>query len=247
MSSPAGPLELTIAIPAYDEAPNIERVVTEALAELAALGVPGELLIVNDGSIDGTGALADALAERHPEVRVVHHPRNAGFSGAMRTCFRAARGEWVFLAPADGQISVSEVRRFMTHRADADIVVGVRRARQDHAGRRVLSRAFHLLTRALMPIPLREFSSVFLFRRALLDAMPFRARGRSAMILPEILFRSGRRGARLAAVEVDHHPRRAGRAKGAQLSVAVLTLLEMVRLAVVVRVEEAVRRGLAER
>ena len=91
----------------------------------------------------------------------------------------------------------------------------------------------------IFALPEREFSSAFLFRRALLDAMPFRSRPRSASLLPEILFRARRRGARLATLEVRQLPRVAGQAKGGQLSVAVLTLVELLRLGLLVRLEEA--------
>jgi dolichol-phosphate mannosyltransferase len=216
---------------------NLEQVVAEARAELE-LVADGEVLIVDDGSTDGTGSLADALTARHRDVRVVHHAANAGFSGAMATCFREARGEWVFLAPADGQTRVSEVRRFLAERGGADIVVGIRQGRRDHAGRKALSVAFHLIARALFPLPFPEFSSVFLFRRELLDAMPFRSRPRAATLLPEVLFRASQRGARMVALPVAQYLRRGGRAKGGQLSVALLTLLELVRLAPLVRIDE---------
>jgi glycosyltransferase involved in cell wall biosynthesis len=236
-----------VAIPAYDEVTSLAAVVAEALAELAAIGLAddGEVLIVDDGSTDGTSALADELAST-PSVRVIHHGRNRGFSGAMRTCFRESRGDWIFLAPADGQSSMSDLRRFLDASANADIVVGVREARADHAGRRLLSRAFHLIARSLLSIPVREFSSILLFRRSLLDAMPLRSRDNGATMLPEVLFRAHSRGAVLVTVVVPHFARRSGQAKGGRLSVVLITLVELVRIAVLVRIDEMRRVGRAE-
>lgn len=225
-------------LPAFDEVMNLERVVDEALAALAAFASDGEVLIVDDGSRDGTGALADALSARFPNVRTIHHPANLGFSGAMASGFREAAGDWIFLAPADGQMELDEIGRFLTASRNADIVIGVRARRGDGPLRTVISRSFHLVARTLFELPMREFSSVFLFRRSTLDAMPFRSRARSATLLPEILFRARRRGTRTAELVVQQHPRRGGRAKGGQLSVAVLTLLELIRLAWAVRIEE---------
>lgn len=232
-------MRLTIAIPAFDEVTTLTGVVEEARAVLASVapGTRGEVLVVDDGSTDGTSTLADRLATLHPNVRVVHHTRNRGFSGAMTTCFRESRGDAIFLAPADGQTRLQEVHRFM-ELSGADIVVGVRRSRTEGARRQLLSRGFHLIARALFDLPLREFSSAFLFRRALLDAMPFRSRSRSATLLPEILYRARARGARVVTIDVDQFPRRGGRAKGGQLSVALLTLVELVRLAPLVRLDE---------
>lgn len=242
-------MQLTIAIPAYDEVATLESVVDEALTALRALPFSGdaEVLLVDDGSTDGTAELADALASRHANVRVVHHGSNRGFSGAMTTCFREARGDWIFLAPADGQTRIEEVHRFLAQGAGADVVVGVRLTRPDAFHRIVLSRGFHTIARVLFDLPLRQFSSAFLFRRALLDAMPFRSRPRSATLLPEILFRARARGAALVELDLPQFPRRGGRAKGGQLSVAALTLVEMLRLAPLVRLDELrrVRRPVA--
>jgi glycosyltransferase involved in cell wall biosynthesis len=233
-------MRVTVAIPAYDEVTSLGAVVAEAVAELVAIDLAddGEVLIVDDGSTDGTSALADQLAGMTGNVRVVHHRANRGFSGAMRTCFREARGDWIFLAPADGQSSMQDLRRFLEASANADIVVGVRESRADHAGRRMLSLGFHQIARSLLGIRVREFSSILLFRRALLDSMPFRSKDNGATLLPEVLFRAQARGARIVTLIVPHFPRRSGRAKGGRLSVVLITLIELVRLAVVVRVDE---------
>jgi hypothetical protein len=122
----------------------------------------------------------------------------------------------------------------------------VRQSRADHVGRRFLSRGFHLIARSLLAIPVHEFSSILLFRRSLLDTMPLRSRDNGATMLPEVLFRAHTRGAVLATVVVPHFPRRSGRAKGGQMRVVLITLLELMRLAVLVRVDEMRRVGRSE-
>jgi glycosyltransferase involved in cell wall biosynthesis len=244
---------LTMAIPAFDEVANLGPAVDEARAAAARVA-PGdaEILVVDDGSRDGTGAVADALASRFPDVRVVRHETNRGFSGAMTTCFREARGDWIFLAPADGQTPMAEVIGFFEQISGSDIVVGVRATARTELKRRVLSRGFHLLARRLFSLPEREFSSAFLFRGSLLRAMRFRARPRSAALLPEVLFRARRRGARISVREIEQRARWSGRAKGGQLSVALLTLAELLRVALLARIDErwralaAARRSSAE-
>ena len=241
-------MRLTIALPAYDEIASLEGVVCEARDVLATIDHSGsEILIVDDGSTDGTSALADQLVARYPGVRVVHHPTNRGFSGAMRTSFRSARGEWIFLAAADGQTPMAELPGFLASADGADIVVGVRAARHDGRVRTLLSRGFHVIAKALLGLPQREFSSALLFRKALLDAMPLRSDGRAATILPEILFRARARGGRIVELPITQRPRRAGRAKGGDPSVIVSTLLRLLWLAIVLRVDEALAVPAARR
>jgi glycosyltransferase involved in cell wall biosynthesis len=226
---------LTIALPAFDEAPNLEHVVEQARNAAISIGDSVEILVVDDGSTDGTGRMADDLAGRYDDVRVVHHATNQGFSGAMRTCLNAARGDWIFLAPADGQIQLDTARAFFEGRGDADIVVGVRQHRSDALHRRFLSWGFHTLTKLAFGLPYTEFSSCFLFRSRFVKGLDLISRPDAATILPEILFRAHRAGAVVTQMTVPHFPRRAGRPKGAHPLVVIRSLVEIARLAVALR------------
>src|SRR5437773_10629856 len=102
---------LTIAIPAFDEVQNIERAIREARATAQEVAPrDAEVLIVDDGSRDGTRASVDRLAEQLADIRVVRHERTRGFTGAMPTCFRHVRGDWIFLALPDRQIRSRAVK-----------------------------------------------------------------------------------------------------------------------------------------
>ena len=101
--------ELSWFFPAHDEAQNIEPLVEEALRELPRLAERFEIICVDDGSRDGTGAIADRLAAEHPGVvRVVHHPVNRGYGAALRSGFGAARYPLVCFTDGDRQFRVAE-------------------------------------------------------------------------------------------------------------------------------------------
>src|ERR1700733_9406346 len=103
----------------------LEEVVGEALA--AAGGFDSfEILIIDDGSTDGTAAIADQLADDHASVRVVHHPVNRGFSGAMLSCVENARATFLFMGPADGQAQFEDVSRFWAMTDSYDLIFSER-------------------------------------------------------------------------------------------------------------------------
>lgn len=237
-------MDLVIAIPAYDEIETIEPVVRSALAELDALGITGCVFVVDDGSSDGTGEVADRLSREDPRVLVQHHEVNRGFTGAIRTALTTIPAEYVFLTAADGQVPLSVVPAFWAQRDDADIVVGLRRPRADTHWRRLMSWGYHSMARLLLGIPVPEFSSALLFRWTALN-VPLESRSRSATLLAEILGRASLARARFAVVPYRHLPRAGGRGKGGDLRVAIRTFFDMIRIAWLIRVSE--RRRLARR
>lgn len=232
-------IRVSVVLPAFNEADSLADVVAEARSVLTSIPGRHEILIVDDGSTDGTGRLADALARADPEVvRALHHPRNEGFSGAMASCFREASGEWVFLAPADGQIPLTVLPEFLAASASAEVVIGQRSRRAEGRRRAFLSWGFHALARLLFSLDVKEFSSAFLFRRDVVRAR-WLSRASAATLLPEVLFRARQRGYRFATVTTAHLPRRAGRSKGARPGVILLSLLELLRVAILVRVRSS--------
>jgi glycosyltransferase involved in cell wall biosynthesis len=219
--------EVTVGIPAYNERECLEAVVRNAREVLARLVGSYEVLIVDDGSTDGTSALADALCARWPEVRVVHHPENLSFSGAIRTLYRNVRGQWLFLCPADGQVDVAEIEPFLARRDVADVVLGYRLTRPDRWYRRINSLLFKLITRMLFGFRFREISNCKLYRSDLLRDLPLISRPGTATIEPEVIFRLARKGARFAEVPYTLLARQGGTAKGAKMSMILKTFFNL--------------------
>ena len=210
MAAPAP--RLTVVVLAYNEAANLEPAVTELLAVTRGLGAPVEVLVVDDGSTDGTGALADRLAAEHPDVRAVHHATNLGLGGGYRTGFQEARGECLSFFPADGQFPAEILADFLPRMASADLVLGYLPERRPSALGRALSLAERVLYRVVLgPIP--RFQGVLMLRRSLLHAVPLRSTGRGWGVIMELVIRVARGPFRVVSVPTPVRPRRSGASK----------------------------------
>jgi glycosyltransferase involved in cell wall biosynthesis len=205
---------LSIAIPAYNEEETVEQVVREADAVLAAIGQRYEILLVDDGSRDRTAAILDRLVGEVSALRVIHHPQNRGFSGAMRTCLWQAEGELVFLAPADGQARLEDIQRFLELAPQYDFIFSYRIGRQDSVLRRALSVGWYTYLRVLFGTTIPEFSSTFLFRREALQQFQIEVSDNAGNMLPMLYLQAHLAGKRVGLVGTIQYERTGGVAKG---------------------------------
>jgi glycosyltransferase involved in cell wall biosynthesis len=223
---------LSYFFPAHDEAENIEGLVEEALATLPGLADRFEVVCVDDGSRDGTGAIADRLAATHPDVvRVVHHPHNLGYGAAVRSGLAAARFPLVSFTDGDRQFRVADLARLLRRLDDsaADVVVGYRIHRADPPLRLAYARAYRLSLRLFFGLRVRDPDCACkLFRRDALDGVAVESDG--AFLSAELLIKIGARGRRIVETGVPHHPRTAGRASGANPRVVLRAVRDFWRL-----------------
>lgn len=202
---------LSVVVLAYDEERNLEAAVAELVGELRRLDATWELVIIDDGSRDGTGALADRLAAGEPGMRVVHHERNLGLGGGYRTGFAEARGEYLTFFPADGQFPATILGDFLPCMEEADLVLGYLPDRPGSVGR-ALSAAERLAYRAVVG-RMPRFQGIFMIRRALLDELPLRSQGRGWAVVMELILRADRAGYRLVSLPTQVRPRMSGQSK----------------------------------
>lgn len=214
---------------AYNEAACIEAVVREIRATLDALPFAFELIVVDDGSTDATGRIADALAEELPQTRVVHHGTNLGLGGGYRTGFAEARGEVLTFYPADGQYPAEIVGRMAPLMADHDLVLGYVDRRTDSRLAALLSAGERVLYRILFG-PLPRFQGICMFRRSLLEGIELRSRGRGWGVIMELIVRAVRGGARVVSVPIPLLPRVEGRSKAVTLRAIQANLKELLLL-----------------
>lgn len=222
--------ELSVVLPAFDEEANLALAVGAVAKVLDRLSLArDEIVVVDDGSRDGTGAIADALAVEHGRVRVLHHPTNRGYGAALQSGFAAAQCEWVFFTDSDGQFDVAEIDRLLPNAADFDAVLGYRAERRDHLGRKVNTFMWRLIIEASLGLRVRDMSCAFkLMRRSCLERITLESQG--AMVSAELLVKLERAGARIKEVPVSHYPRRAGTATGANPAVVLRAFRELARL-----------------
>lgn len=217
---------MSLVFPMFDEEANVGTLLRSALALAPRLADDFELIVVDDGSRDGSAAVVDSIRRRDPRVRLLRHPENRGYGAALRSGLRAARGELVFFSDADLQFDLTEIERLLAHTDEFDIVAGYRSPRRDPLGRRILAWGWGFLVRALFGLRVRDIDCAFkVFRRPVVDALEVASIG--AFVNTEILVRARRAGFRIQEVPVSHHPRVAGRAKGASLRVVVRAIVEL--------------------
>jgi putative flippase GtrA len=220
---------LSVFFPAYNEEKNIETLVRDAHRVLSRLKKEYEIIIVNDGSRDQTGEIADRLALENPRVRVIHHSPNQGYGAALLSGFQAARGEYVFFTDADLQFDLKEIKKLLVYVPAYDVVLGFRAKRRDPFMRLLNAWGWNKLNRFLFGLRVKDIDGAFkLFKTHIVKQIPVVSRG--AMLSAELLTRLQREGIEFKEVPVTHLPRRAGEPTGAKPAVILRAFKEMLSL-----------------
>ena len=229
MSSPVRIPAISVFLPSHNEEGNVERVVRSYLAELPRVADDFEIIVVDDGSRDRTGEIAERLAAENSHVKVVRHRVNQGYGGAVISGIRAATKQYVLLCDGDGQFDPSDLERLTPFVPEYDVVAGRRVRRADHLIRRINGKAWTVLVRVLLGITISDIDCGFkLFKREKLEGMDLRAHG--AMISTELMARLAGRNAKVKEVEVKHLPRLTGEQSGANLKVVARAFKELIAL-----------------
>lgn len=215
-------------MPVYNEAALVASTVHKAVTVLASTGNDFEVIIVDDGSVDGSGQIADDLAAADPRIRVIHHGTNQGYGQALRTGFAAGTREIVAYTdidePADLQLLLEALRQFDRH----DLVIGYRISRSSTARRRAFTWGYNMLVRVLFGVQVRDINFSFkLIRREALRSMHLGAS--SVFIDGELLVEAKRLNLRTLEIPICDQERTAGTSHFDGLQAATATLREIVR------------------
>lgn len=200
---------MSIVVPAFNEEENIEPLVRELVSSLEALGLPFEILLVDDASTDRGPAIARELARQDPRLRVLRLSERFGQSAAFDAGFRAARGELVVTMDADLQNDPADIERLLEALPGWDAVVGWRRVRRDNWLKRLSSRLSNAIRNRVSGDRIIDTGcSLKLFRREALRSL--KMYDGMHRFLPTLLRLEGRR---VREIPVNHRPRLRGRSK----------------------------------
>jgi glycosyltransferase involved in cell wall biosynthesis len=204
---------LSIFFPAYNDSGTIASLVITALRTARALTPDHEVIVVNDGSKDGTADILNELASIYPQVRVVHHETNRGYGGALRTGFATATRELVFYTDGDAQYDPAEMEALWRRFDDAvDLVNGYKISRSDPLHRIVIGRIYHHTVKLLFGLTVRDVDCDFrMMRRSIFDTVHLEKN--SGVICLEMMKKITDAGFRIAEVPVHHYHRAYGKSQ----------------------------------
>lgn len=228
---------LSVFFPAYNDSGTIASMVIRAVRAASELTPDYEVIVVNDGSADATAEIADELARRYPHVRVVHHPVNRGYGGALQTGFRSATKEFIFYTDGDAQYDPAEMAALWERMSDeADLVNGYKISRSDPLHRIIIGRVYHHTVRLLFGLRVRDVDCDFrLMRRSIFEKIDLEKT--SGVICLEMMKKVHDAGFRIVEVPVHHYHRAFGKSQFFNVRRIAKTGVDVMRLwfALVVR------------
>lgn len=221
---------LSLVLPAYNEEANLEIVVKEALEKIPESFERFEIIVVDDGSRDKTGEIADRLAAENPDkVWVIHHNPNRGYGAALATGFNAAEGDYLMFMDSDRQFKSEDIALLAPYVGKADIIAGYRKKRNDPFYRFLIGYTFNTVVTILFGIHLRDIDCGFkIFKAEMLKNMELGSPG--ALINTEIHAKAQRQGRSIIEVGVNHYPRLIGDQSGASIKVITRAMKETILL-----------------
>jgi glycosyltransferase involved in cell wall biosynthesis len=217
---------VTICIPAYNEQATIAAVIKEAHSVLEQTAHRGEILVIDDGSVDDTWKILSDIEKTIPALRIRRHAVNKGIAATFTELYQWARSELVFLNSADGQWRMHTLLELLPMADDHDIIIAQRIDKQYKLGRRMVSWLFNTLPMIFFSTPTYDAGSVKLVRREIYD-IPVISSG--VFNEAERIIRARRRGFRVGIKQVEHFPRRTGKASGAKPSLVVEAMRDLIK------------------
>src|SRR5579883_3003923 len=218
---------ISVVFPAYNEEENIRPTIARALASLSRQFDTFEIIIVNDGSTDATGSIADELARNDDHIRVIHNEHNMKLGATLLKGLANTRYDLITYDAMDYPFDLDDLAQMLPVLQTNDVVVGVRMQRAGYtAYRKVISHVNLGLLRLLFDLKLRDYNFVQVFKRKVLQSIPVTARS-TGFVQPEMLIRAHRCGFKIAEVDIKYLPREAGVARSGHPAAIVASVRDL--------------------
>lgn len=228
MTSATSAKSLSFFVPVYNEKESLSKFIENVTSHLDEIIEDYEVIIVNDGSNDGTGELADELASKDPKVRVVHHEKNMNYGKALATGFKSATKGLIFYTDVDMPGDMDRLKEAIELIKDADLVIGYRVGKREKFRRMLYSYVYNRIIRMLFRVKVKDINFSFkLIRKAAMDRIELKSW--TVFVDGELLIKATRNGCRIIEIPVTFKPREIGYSKFDSLTTAFQTLWEILR------------------
>jgi len=228
---------LTAFFPCFNEEANVKRMVEHFEEVLPNIAKKFEILIIDDGSTDKTGQIADKLSKTHPNVRTIHHQKNEGYGASLRTGVAEAKHDWVFFTDGDMQFDVAQLAQFVPFTREHQVIIGYRTTRADGNFRAMNARIFKMYIDLLFRLHVRDIDCAFkLFKREQVQSLQLLSTG--AFTSAEMLYRLKKRGEKFHQLPVTHYPRQFGTPTGNHPRVIIKAGIEAFRVYFHTKIEQ---------
>jgi glycosyltransferase involved in cell wall biosynthesis len=201
---------ISCVFPAYNEEKNIETAIREAIKVFVEIRLDYEIIVVDDGSEDGTSEVTLDMAKKNKNIRLIKHPANFGYADALKTGFKSASKKYLFYTDADNQFDLKDIKRALPLIEEADMVIGYRSKKAINIMRKVGSFGYNLLARKLLALDVKDIDCAFkIFRREVFDKIEIETR--DWLVDAEVIAKACKNNMIIKEIEVRHLPRKRGK------------------------------------
>ncbi|MEJ2306014.1 MAG: glycosyltransferase family 2 protein [candidate division WOR-3 bacterium] len=201
---------ISCVFPAYNEEKNIETAIREAIKVFVEIRLDYEIIVVDDGSEDGTSEVTLDMAKKNKNIRLIKHPANFGYADALKTGFKSASKKYLFYTDADNQFDLKDIKRALPLIEEADMVIGYRSKKAINIMRKVGSFGYNLLARKLLALDVKDIDCAFkIFRREVFDKIEIETR--DWLVDAEVIAKACKNNMIIKENEVRHLPRKRGK------------------------------------
>lgn len=225
--------KLSVFLPAYNEGANLKSTIDNVLTNLKKNFKTWELIVVNDGSKDDTGKIAESYAKKDKRVKVINHSPNKGYGPALISGLYACQYPWISFIDSDGQFDFSEITNLVKvqQKTSADLVIGFYKSRQVSFFRKLNTRIWQIIVWIMFGLKVRDIDCGFkLISKKVVDKISRLESKRGAFISSEFLIKSQKAGFKIVETGVNHYPRKQGEGTGANIDVIIQSFVDLFKL-----------------